>query len=134
MPFLEILKQAFIIYGWDSYNTLQNKEDQDDQEQKVGALRRFITQTLADAVCAQFSFINRFELQSNPITQDKNNTILGSSVFSFADIYHMAEDEKYVYGDPSATCPDVNAWLQVNIKFDSMNGSALEIDSQFRRV
>jgi hypothetical protein len=90
----KILKQAFIIYGWDSYNTLQNKEDQDDQEQKVGALRRFITQTLADA--------------------DKNNTILGSSVFSFADIYHMAEDEKYVYGDPSATCPDVNAWLQTS--------------------
>ena len=38
---------------------------------------------------------------------------MGSSVYSFADIYNSAEDDKYVYGDPSATCPDVNSWTQV---------------------
>eukprot|EP00029_Vermamoeba_vermiformis_P008295 TRINITY_DN3837_c0_g1_i1.p1 TRINITY_DN3837_c0_g1~~TRINITY_DN3837_c0_g1_i1.p1 ORF type:complete len:446 (+),score=32.32 TRINITY_DN3837_c0_g1_i1:21-1358(+) len=90
----KILKQVFILYGWDSYSTLNNFENQAEQEDKIRVLREYITITLE--------------------TQDKNNTILGSSVFSFSDIYYMAEDEKYVYGEPSATCPDVNPWLQTS--------------------
>eukprot|EP00029_Vermamoeba_vermiformis_P012293 TRINITY_DN710_c0_g1_i1.p1 TRINITY_DN710_c0_g1~~TRINITY_DN710_c0_g1_i1.p1 ORF type:complete len:350 (+),score=66.97 TRINITY_DN710_c0_g1_i1:80-1129(+) len=108
----KVLKQAFLLYGWDSYNTLQNKEDQDEQNTKVQILRRYITGPLA--------------------SEDKNGTVLGSSIFSFADVYHMAEDEKYVYGDPSATCPDVNSWLQVNILYDSNEKMRWEIDTQFR--
>jgi len=45
-----ILKQVFIIYGWDSYNTLENKEDQTEQMNKVEILRKYITQDLAQQV------------------------------------------------------------------------------------
>lgn len=114
------------MYGWDSYSTLKNTEDQTDQSKKTQILRQFITITLEEQVkldTAFFGFSPTFLFMLTKSFQDKNNTILGSSIFSFADIYHAAEDEKYVYGDPSVTCPDVNAWLQVIITFYKLNRS-----------